>query len=273
MYDEQFRKIRARTGRHWAFKHNELYCLLLMSCQHKSFTKIATRPKELNLLTILETKQVVDITSPFVTLGFQGTEPLEPAGYTTQARTAGGASMITSVGTAKALTHLSNAPGCRHTTAKPSNKKTVQTSPVPNPRIYNRNLPTPINPNKLGQLLVSANYPADLTKNLLEGFEAGFSLGFQRDRSSALQSKNLKSCDNLESVVDQKLEKEIAKDRISSGYATPPYPNLFCSPIGLVPKKVEGEFRLIHHLSHPKGRSVDGMMEFQRNLFQYHMQH
>ena len=204
--------------------------LLLMGCQHKSFTKIAARPKGLDLLIILETKQVVDITSSFVTLGFQGTEPLEPAGYTTQARTAGGASMITSVGTA-------NAPGCRHTTDKPSNKKTVQTSPVPNPRIHNRNLPTPINPNKLGQLLVSANYPADLTKNLLEGFEAGFSIGFQGDRSSAMQSKNLKSYDNLESVVEQKLEKEIAKDRISSGYATPPYPNLFCSPIGLVPKK------------------------------------
>ena len=81
-----------------------------MGCQHKSFTKIAARPKGLDLLATLGTKQVVDITSPFVTLDFQGRWSLEPAGYTMQERTAGGASMITSVGTAKAITNLSNAP-------------------------------------------------------------------------------------------------------------------------------------------------------------------
>ena len=43
----------------------------------------------------------------------------------------------------------------------------------------------------------------------------------------------------------------------SEGYDTPPYPNLICSPIDLVPKKVEGEFRLIHHLSYPHGSSVN----------------
>ena len=34
-----------------------------------------------------------------------------------------------------------------------------------------------------------------------------------------------------------------------------PLKNLRCSPIGLVPKKAPGEFRLIHHLSWPEGQS------------------
>ena len=36
------------------------------------------------------------------------------------------------------------------------------------------------------------------------------------------------------------------------------YPHLALSPIGLVPKKILGEFRLIHHLSYPARKSVDG---------------
>ena len=43
----------------------------------------------------------------------------------------------------------------------------------------------------------------------------------------------------------------------------PPTVNFVCSPTGLVPKKVEGEFRLIHHLSYPKGTSVnDGIPDY-----------
>ena len=33
--------------------------------------------------------------------------------------------------------------------------------------------------------------------------------------------------------------------------------NLVISPVGLVPKKSPGAFRLIHHLSHPQGSSVN----------------
>ena len=74
-------------------------------------------------------------------------------------------------------------------------KKPIQTSPMPNPRIHNQSLPTQINPNKLDQLLVSANYPADLTKNLLEGFKAGFSLVF-REIGPAHCSQKISSINN-----------------------------------------------------------------------------
>lgn len=37
----------------------------------------------------------------------------------------------------------------------------------------------------------------------------------------------------------------------------PPFSNLQCSPIGIVPKKEIDEFRLIHHLSYPDGASIN----------------
>ena len=42
----------------------------------------------------------------------------------------------------------------------------------------------------------------------------------------------------------------------------PPFQDFKVSPLGLVPKKEEGEFRLIHHLSFPEGASVnDGISQ------------
>ena len=128
---------------------------------------------------------------------------------------------------------------------------------TPKSQVFNQNLPTPVNPSKLQEYLHLAKYPEHLTKKLVAGFKSGFSLGYMGSRDIALRAKNLKSCDAAEEIVEVKLAKEIAKGHISEGYDTPPYPNFICSPIGLVPKKVEGEFRLIHHLSYPHGSSVN----------------
>ena len=40
-------------------------------------------------------------------------------------------------------------------------------------------------------------------------------------------------------------------------FSKPPFKNLHCSPLGIVPKKDPSEFRLIHHLSYPPGSSVN----------------
>ena len=45
--------------------------------------------------------------------------------------------------------------------------------------------------------------------------------------------------------------------RIIGPFDTPPFENFRISPLGLVPKKAPGEFRLIHHLSFPEGSSVN----------------
>ena len=48
MYDEQFRKNRARTGCSWANKHNELYCKAVawgVSQQHQQITSTTSKHK------------------------------------------------------------------------------------------------------------------------------------------------------------------------------------------------------------------------------------
>ena len=45
--------------------------------------------------------------------------------------------------------------------------------------------------------------------------------------------------------------------RIAGPFQTPPLPKFRVFPLGVVPKKVPGEFRVIHHLSYPKGLSLN----------------
>lgn len=58
-------------------------------------------------------------------------------------------------------------------------------------------------------------------------------------------------------VVRKKLDKELGLHRISGPYTSKPFDNFICSPLGLVPKKSQGEFRIIHDLSFPEGNSVN----------------
>ena len=62
--------------------------------------------------------------------------------------------------------------------------------------------------------------------------------------------------DNPTSVND-KLSKELAAGRIVGPFDSPPFETFRVSPLGIVPKKLPGEFRLIHHLSYPEGLSVN----------------
>ena len=55
------------------------------------------------------------------------------------------------------------------------------------------------------------------------------------------------------SVIKQKLLDDLSLSRVTSSLPMTPY---ICSPLGLVPKH-DGGLRRIHHLSHPRGRSVN----------------
>lgn len=57
--------------------------------------------------------------------------------------------------------------------------------------------------------------------------------------------------------VDAKIAKEPAADRLAGPFVSPPISPFIVSPLGVVPKKSPGEFRLIHHLSFAKGASVN----------------
>lgn len=48
-----------------------------------------------------------------------------------------------------------------------------------------------------------------------------------------------------------------------------PLPNLWVSPLGVVPKKAPWEFRLIHHLSYPRGSSMNDTIPEELSLVRY----
>ena len=70
-------------------------------------------------------------------------------------------------------------------------------------------------------------------------------------------SKNLSSVATNIAEVRNKIDKEVSNGRVEGSFDSPPMQNLKISPIGIVPKKAPGEFRLIHHLSWPIGKSVN----------------
>ncbi|KAM4023858.1 uncharacterized protein ACNLHF_024804 [Anomaloglossus baeobatrachus] len=70
-------------------------------------------------------------------------------------------------------------------------------------------------------------------------------------------SRNLKSAVQYPQVVADKIAKEVALGRVMGPFSSPPFSNLRVSPIGVVPKKEPNTYRLIHHLSFPRGSSVN----------------
>ena len=131
-------------------------------------------------------------------------------------------------------------------------------------------VPTPVRSDILEAEL--HGYDKQLTDKLVNGFKFGFRLGFQRDGntlSSAQKVKNHKSALQNREQVFLKLAKESIKNRIAGPFRHPPFENLICSPLGLVPKNVPGKFRLIHDLSYPKNFSVNAGIPQENSWVQY----
>ena len=91
---------------------------------------------------------------------------------------------------------------------------------------------------------------------LVDGFRCGFRVNFVGDRLP-YESPNLKSVLDQPEIARIKLRKECDAGRIVGPFRTPPFANFRTSPLGVIPKKDPSEFRLIHHLSYPKGNSVN----------------
>lgn len=111
---------------------------------------------------------------------------------------------------------------------------------------------TPINVDKLREYL--QGYSSDKLSYLIQGFTNGFHLHFQGERRPQI-SPNLQSALINPNIVQNKIDKEVELGRVKGPFPTIPLKNLKLSPLGLVPKKTRGEFRLIHHLSYPRNGS------------------
>ena len=86
---------------------------------------------------------------------------------------------------------------------------------------------------------------------LSSGFREGFPLHYEGDPASS-DANNLISATDNPDVVDAKISKELKAGRLAGPFCTRPFYPFRISPLGVVPKKTPGEFRLIHHLSYPR---------------------
>lgn len=152
----------------------------------------------------------------------------------------------------KTITHPQQPPPQVHLATQPP------ASQNPNPEQTTQNKETVVTPIKVEAFKKLINgYQYD--SYLIEGFTTGFRLGYLGPRQPRL-SYNLPSALALPHIVDKKLGKEIELGRIQGPFNNIPFPNLQVSPIGCVPKKAPNEYRLIHHLSHPKGSSINSFV-------------
>lgn len=105
-----------------------------------------------------------------------------------------------------------------------------------------------------------SHYKSAEASELLNGFTNGFSLHYTGLRVDSL-ADNLRSAKQNPEIVRQRIQSEVSAGRVAGPFITRPLPNLRISPLGLVPKKVPGEFRLIHHLSYPSGCSLNDFID------------
>ena len=105
------------------------------------------------------------------------------------------------------------------------------------------------------------NYPDKLAaRKIYNGFKYGFPLHYEGPLIS-FNAENLKSAKDNPSIVQEKIQKEIQSGRVEGPFSDPPFNAFRVSPLGLVPKKEPGEYRMIHHLSYPKGNSVNDFID------------
>ena len=103
-------------------------------------------------------------------------------------------------------------------------------------------------------------YEPQKALTILNGFSFGFPLYYTGPRHPR-DAHNLKSVRDRPEVVRQKIMKEVEAGRVAGPFDTRPLPALRVSPLGLVPKKELGEYRLIHHLSYPPGKSLNDFID------------
>ena len=127
-------------------------------------------------------------------------------------------------------------------------------------------LPTPVKVNRLAFYLTG--FEDQFRKNLIDGFTVGFRLHFQGP-SKASGAKNVISAMQRPEVVDSKLIKERQCGRILGPFSYPPFSNLQVSPLGVIPKKATGEFRMIHHLSFSYRNSINTFIPSEFSTVKY----
>ena len=90
-------------------------------------------------------------------------------------------------------------------------------------------------------------------------------MGPELERASC----NLKSARDHPEVVATYLAKGCQLGRVGGPFVSRPFLNMQSHPIGVVPKKEQGNFRTILHLSHPPEESINNFISKEDYSLQY----
>ena len=125
---------------------------------------------------------------------------------------------------------------------------------------------TPLRPQVFARFLTS-HPDSHFVSKLVHSLTDGFNIGYHGPRTP-LTAPNLISALQHPAVVDEALKKEVAENRMAGPFNTPPYSNLRCSGVGVVPKK-DGGWRFINHLSAPPDNSINDFIDPTECSLQY----
>ena len=113
---------------------------------------------------------------------------------------------------------------------------------------------TPINTRRMQALLCDHPDPA-FVDFVINGLSHGFDIGYQEPRRRT-SSPSLPSALSHPDFISTYLYAACLRQETAGRYPTPPFTDLHCSGLGVVPKK-NGKLRPIHHVSTPFGPSVN----------------
>lgn len=133
-----------------------------------------------------------------------------------------------------------------------------------------KSIVTPIRAPRLLDYLTG--YDSNQVHFLVSGFSKGFRIPSRGQRQFRF-SKNLSSLKDKQHILLDRINEESLSGRVMGPFQYPPFKNIQVSPLGLVPKKKPGEFRLIHHLSYPDGSSINDGIPHELCTVQYQSIH
>ena len=119
------------------------------------------------------------------------------------------------------------------------------------------NVVSPVNVDKLENLLKLSGYDRSETDFLVKGFREGFCIGYEGSMKVKQTAHNLKFRGvGNNTILWNKVMKEVKLKKYAGPFETIPYEYYIQSPIGLVPKDGGKNTRLIFHLSYPRGKDL-----------------
>ena len=125
----------------------------------------------------------------------------------------------------------------------------------------------PLKVNRLSELL--KHHPdSEKVNYVIQGLRNGFDLEYSGPFEPRTPD-NLSAVDQDPQLIRDKLQKEVSLGHMVGPFPEPPFSDLICSPVGLVPKKESSDLCMIMHLSYPYGGSINDFIDPEKTATKY----